>query len=453
LYHNVGLLLSKREKSFKNRRIIMTKPKPTQTLNFGIHRCTTAAVLIIAFALAVAMTPPAQAQTFKVLYNFTGYSDGADPAAGLTMDGAGSLYGTTEFGANGSGTVFKLTHRNSAWVLSPLYAFPFQGEANPVARVIFGPDGSLYGTTQFGGSGPCNGSYGDNCGTVYNLKPPASACKAALCPWTETMLYSFNGPDGEFPTGDMVFDNAGNLYSTTSEGGSKGLGTVFRLTPSNGGWTQTVLYNFTGGADGLVPVAGPTFDRFGSLYGTTSYGPGTVYRLTPGGGGWTETTLYTFQGGSDGGYPSGGVIFDQANNLYGTTTTYGPSGSAGTAFELTPSSGAWAFTLLSGLPYSGYSDGGSYASLVMDNGGNLYGTTYVDGVHSCGSVFKLTPGGGGWTYTSLHDFTCGNDGGLPLGSLILDTKGNLYGTALVGGTGGNYCYPNSGCGVVFEITP
>ena len=173
------------------------------------------------------------------------------------MDGAGSLYGTTEFGANGSGTVFKLTRRNSGWVLSPLYAFPFNGEANPVARVIFGPDGSLYGTTQFGGSGPCNGGYGDNCGTVYNLKPPASACKAALCPWTETMLYSFNGPDGEFPQGDVVFDKAGNLYSTTSQGGSKGLGTVFKLTPSNGGWTQSVIDNFTGGADGLIPVAGP----------------------------------------------------------------------------------------------------------------------------------------------------------------------------------------------------
>jgi len=163
----------------------MASQKQTQRLVFGMSLRPAAAALALALLLASTLdvSPTAQAQTFTVLHNFN-VNDGAFPIAGLTMDRAGNLYGTTSFGGPGSGTVFKLTHRNSGWVLDPLYSFPGVEVANPQARVIFGPDGSLYGTTMFGGGGPCNNSAG--CGTVFNLRPPAQACKTALCAWTET---------------------------------------------------------------------------------------------------------------------------------------------------------------------------------------------------------------------------------------------------------------------------
>ena len=180
---------------------------------------------------------------------------------------------------------------------------------------------------------------------VYSLSPPATGCKTALCPWTETILYQFTGgSDGSNPGGNLTFDRAGNLYGTTPYGGAFGQGTVFKLTPSNGGWTESVLHSFTGGSDGEQPNGGVILDEAGNLYGTTwegggsgCWGPGcgTVFQLTPSGSGWKENILYSFQYGTDGGYPIGGLIFDPSGNLYGTTTS-GGSGGGGTVFELSP---------------------------------------------------------------------------------------------------------------------
>jgi uncharacterized repeat protein (TIGR03803 family) len=426
-----------------------------------ISRAATAALAIaIVFALTVVLTQSAQAQTFKVLYNFTGGRDGGTPDAGLTMDQAGNLYGTAFFGGNtGSecidgtscGTVYKLQHKGSNWIFNPLYDFSGSDGANPLARVIFGPDGSLYGPTGFGGGG-CGG---DGCGTVFNLRPAATACKAALCPWTETVLYQFKGyPDGDgiLPEGDLIFDQAGNLYGTTLQGGDvcgqyqDPCGTVFELTPSENGWIETVLYVFQGGNDGFGPKGGLIFDQSGNLYGTTTRGGsgdrGTVFEMTRSGNQWTETVLLAFLGANDGSNPYCSLIFDHSGNLYGATPTGGLNG-GGTVFELTPSGGSWKLTVL--YSFTGSGDSGPYSNLTMDAAGSLYGTTNGGGAYGGGTVFKLTPSGGGWTYTDLYDFTGGSDGEQPVSNVIFDSNGNLYGTASSRGAYGN--------GVVWELTP
>jgi uncharacterized repeat protein (TIGR03803 family) len=403
---------------------------------------------------------PAQAQTYNVIYNFTGGLDGGQPYAGLTMDAAGSFYGTTINGGywggecdylRGCGTVFKLFHKGSRWVLMPLYSFTGNTDGDrPSARVVFGPDGSLYGTTGYGGVGTCYDQQG--CGTVFRLRPPASAsaCKTALCPWTKTVLYRFTGgTDGASPSGNLAFDQAGNLYGATwggGPGGQYGSGVVFEITPSNGGWTESVLYNFRGGDDGQNPT-GIVFDKAGNLYGTTSGSftqPGTAYELTLSASGWTENILHHFDG-YDGAGPTG-LIFDQSGNLYGTTEAGGCC-QGGVAFMLSPGTGGWTFNLLYNFTGggSGWGFGGPSAKPVIDATGNLYGPTRYQGAYGAGNIFKLTPSGGGWTYTSIHDFTGGADGGQPFGDLIFGTNGNLYGTASGGGA--------NGLGVVFEITP
>jgi uncharacterized repeat protein (TIGR03803 family) len=404
---------------------------------------TTVALPAFLLALTFLLLPSAQAQTYSVIYNFTGGTDGAFPEAGLTMDKAGSLYGTAyQGGSSDRGTVFKLVHKGSGWVLSPLYSFTGRADGGaPVARVVFGPDGSLYGTTVFGGH-----NCGSGCGTVFNLKPSASACKAALCPWTETVIYSFGGfSDGANPGyGDLTFDKAGHIYGTTIFGGSNAQGVVYKLTSSGGGWTESAIYLFTGGGDGANPYSSVIFDDAGNLYGTTfdgAQGYGTAFQLIPSGGAWSENTQYVFQGANDGGKPFAGFALDGAGNLYGATSTVG-TGGGGTVYELASSGGGWTFDVIGSFAGSAYLPG-PYDSLTMDAAGNLYGTTYKDGAYSAGSVFKLTPSGGGWTLTDLYDFTGGKDGGLPYGSVLIDANGNLYGTASQGGV--------SGYGVVWEI--
>jgi len=422
---------------------------------------TVTAILLL--ALSGFATSSAHAQTFTVIHNFTG-PDGANPPAGLIMDRAGDLYGTTAYGgafsciSGGCGTVFKLTHRGSGWVLTQLYAFRGnQDGSHPGARIVFGPDGALYGTTESGASGG---------GTVFKLQPPASVCPSISCPWTKTILYSFELEDqttGFIPTGDLAFDAAGNIYGTNEYGGGSlycngpGCGLVYQLTESGGTWTQNVLHAFTGGSDGASPMSGVIFDQAGNLYGTAfstgSLRPnaGTVFKLSPSGSSWTETTLYQFHDSGDGGYPGGGLIFDSAGNLYGTTVS-GGSGGGGTVFELLPSADNWSFNLLyslSGNPM----DFGPYGKLVMDSAGNLYGTTVYGGAHNWGSVFKLTPSNGGWIYTDLYDFANYSDGAFPYDGLVVDANGNIYGTAEAADNGGQGCGVGLGCGTVWEITP
>jgi uncharacterized repeat protein (TIGR03803 family) len=405
-----------------------------------------AAVAAVAFSL-VLIVPPARAQSFSVIHNFTGGLDGSQPVAGLTVDRSGNLYGAASAGGAGYGTAFKLAFKNSGWILSPLYSFAGGDDgAGPVTAPVVGPNGTLYGSTAAGGGGSCSEIYEySGCGTVFNLHPAASVCKTALCSWTEAVLYRFEGGSGgAYPIGKLLFDESGNVYGTTFDYLQFGsLGTVFELMPSGGGWAKSVLQRFDG-SDGQYPLAGMIVGQSDSLIGTTYYGgahsDGAVYQLTPSGSGWSESVLYSFQGGDDGANPAAGLISDSAGNLYGATTVGGSDG-GGTVFELTPSNGNWTLSVL----YSFTGGAGPANSLVMDTAGNLYGTTVEDGTYGVGNVFELTPSGGNWIYTDLHDFTGGSDGSDPFGGAILGANGNLYGTTETGGANGD--------GVVFEIAP
>lgn len=408
---------------------------------------------------------PAQSQTYTVLHSFTG-GDGYWPYAGLTIDAEGNLYGTTLYGGyegapcdGGScGTVFKLTRTGASWILSTLYAFKGGDDGKfPLARVVFGSDGRLYGTTSRGGG---NGNGGDGNGTVFSLTPPPTVCRNTLCPWAESILYRFaGGSDGDLPNGEVVFDEIGNIYSTTQGGGELdcggfGCGVVYKLTPSSRGWTENVLYTFTDSTDGAIPNGTLIFDANGDLYGAALLGGGgfsdcylgcgTVYELIPSGSGWTENTLYVFQAQNDGEWPISGLIFDSVGNLYGTASAGGVN-NGGTVVELVHASGSWTLYRIFSFPTISGGTPGPQGSLVMDAAGNLYGTTSYDGPFGNGSAFELT--NVGWTQTVLHNFTDGDPGGgsVPFSNLVFDAHGNLYGTTSHGGRRGG--------GVVFEITP
>jgi uncharacterized repeat protein (TIGR03803 family) len=435
---------------------------------FNLH------ALLLLLMLVAGLTA-AQAQTFKVIYSFTGGKDGGQPQTGVTIDRAGNLYGTTVYGgvvpfdcnnapcggnqcqeAEGCGAVFKLTRSGSTWIVSPLYQFKGTTDGiGPVGKVIIGPDGSLYGTTVQGGVGGCGYLGFTGCGTVYRLQPPATHCKGFLCSWTETQLYRFSGGgDGAEPVSQITFDAAGNIYGAASAGGSTGGGVVYELNAARG-WQQNVLYAFTGAPDGAEANSTLTFDHSGNLYGTTFMGGepggcnykrgcGTVFQLVPSGSGWNENILYTFTNGSDGSYPNAGVIIDSSGNLYSSASA-GGLGTGGTVFQLVPSNGGWNYNLIQSF-YDPYGGPGPWNDLTMDAAGNLYGTTYNGGANDFGTVFKLTPSNGGWLYTDLHDFASdGSDGWYPQGGLVIDSAGNLYGTTAGGGA--NFV------GAVWEITP
>jgi uncharacterized repeat protein (TIGR03803 family) len=340
------------------------------------------------------------------------------------------------------------------------FAGPPTDGALPQAGLIRDVAGNLYGTTTLGGAtSTCDPPYG--CGVVFKLSPSG----------TETVLHSFTGgADGAYPYyAGLVQDAAGNLYGTAREGGATstcdppyGCGVVFKLTPSG---TETVLYSFTGGADGGYPFAALIRDSSGNLYGTTSAGGrvnrlclrgtcGVVFKLSATG---TETILHSFTRGFDGAEPYAGLTQDAAGNLYGTTSDGGASG-LGVVFELVRCSSVAAgyeFKVLH--TFTGVVDGAfPIGGLVRDASGGLYGTTSGGGESSacgtlsetCGVVFRLSPTG---TETVLHNFA-GVDGGKPWAGLIQDAAGNLYGTTLVGGPGSSSCGFGT-CGVVFKLTP
>jgi uncharacterized repeat protein (TIGR03803 family) len=292
---------------------------------------------------------------------------------------------------------------------------------------------------------------------------------------TETVLHNFddNGTDGYQSYAGLISDASGNLYGTTTRGGTNlkcyseniGCGTVFELSPAaGGGWTESILHDFNNnGTDGFEPLAAMVFDASGNLYGTTqgggsgtgcgggSLGCGTAFELTPATGGWTEKVLYSFgRTSTDGYYPGGSLVFDAAGNLFGTTFQGGAHG-YGTVFELAArAGGAWA----EGVLHSFSSEDGSspVSGLIFDAAGNLYGTTRSGGGHTQGgTVFELMPKvGGGWTRKVLHAFR-GLDGSGPVASLVLN-GGNLYGTTEAGGAGTG-CGLGDGCGTVFELAP
>ena len=380
----------------------------------------------LVFGLIVTSSLPAFSQAFSVYHSFAG-SDGAYPLNGLLGSGK-ILYGTTSSGgASYNGTAFKISATGVETVLHS-FAGGTDG-AMPQGMLIRDKAGNLYGTTTAGGAA--------GLGTVFKILGKK-----------ETVLYSFaGGQDGATPQAGLAPDAAGNLYGTTVAGGTHGNGTVFRLAPpaiQGGSWTETVLYSFGASPDGAAPVAGVTVDTAGNLYGTTSangaYGYGTVFQLTPGTG-WTETTLHSFKNGSDGSVPYAGLISDKSGNLYGAATQGGTAG-GGTIFELSSSNGAWTFNVIYSVPGSGIS--GSFRDLMIDASGVIYGTTHCDGNHSAGTVYKLTPSNGAWTYQLLYTFTGGADGLYSFSNLVL-VQGNLYGTTANGDA--------HSLGGVFRITP
>lgn len=424
---------------------------PTSTLALALASL----VVLVGFC-----APSAEAQNFNVIHNFTLGSDGGGPLVGLALDPSGNFYGTTGYGGTtGNGTVFKLRNTNSGWVLTPLYEFQGGSDgATSNAPLSIAADGELYGDTLYGGGAA-------NCGILFKLQPPPAAVPNATGYWNESILHSFTGgtTDGCSPASSLTWDHAGNIYGTTQVGGAYGqqqnglgYGIVYEVSPFGSGWTENVAYNFQGGSQGNDPLYSPvTFDNAGALYGTVNgggyfggacatIGCGVVYKLTNSGGSWSESVLYAFRDGTDGEFPNTGVILDAAGNIYGGAGT-GGSGQGGTIFELTPSGGNWTFNLLDSLQEGSGGAQGVETPLIFDSQGNLWGVTNDDGLYSLGTLFKLTHTDNGWTYTDLHDFTGGNDGAYPVGPLVFDSQGNVYGVAILGGT--------DGAGVIFQFTP
>lgn len=401
----------------------------------------------------------------KAIYDFPLLTEGTMPYAGLTPDGAGNYYGTTATGGNnsscgysiGCGSVFKLSpNGKGGWKETVIYIFTGKNGdgAYPTGNLVFDSGGNLYGTTQTGGAvGTC--SYNDYCGTVFKLAPNSNGT------WTETVLYAFTGytkGDGSDPIYGLVLDAAGNLYGTTTRGGTYDTGTVFELSPSSGGtWTETILHIFGGTGDTANPSSPLVMDASGSLYGSTvpfGGGNGAVYRLSLSGSVWTETLLFQFPNAtSTGSGPAGNIVFDGEGNLYGATG-FGGAYQVGTIYKLTPaSSGPWTETVL--YSFRGVNGDGSYpqGGVTFDAAGNLYGTTQRGGTYSslcgslgCGTVFEVSPTSSGpWHEQVLHRFAGGGDGSTPSSQLVVDPSGNAWGTASAGGSGG--------AGIVFEIKP
>jgi uncharacterized repeat protein (TIGR03803 family) len=411
----------------------------------------------IIFVISLSLTSGWAADSETVLYNFINYNDGTHPIAGMVMDAAGNLYGTTY---GGGGTVFELSpSEGGGWTETVLYHFGHGNSdgAFPYSGLIMDRAGNLYGTTSNGGDASFLG--GCYCGTVFELSPIEGGG------WRETILHSFGyGSDGAYPYfASVTMDAAGNLYGTTERGGIYGGGTVFEMSPrARGGWTETVLHSFGNGTDGFYPSGGVIIDNAGHLYGTTAYGGtntncggscGTVFELSPAeGGGWTETVLHSFNH-TDGSTPYSALIMDTNGNLYGTTAYggYYPCSTlgCGTVFDLSPGDGAWTETVLHSFGHP--TDGSQpWAGLIMDTAGNLYGATLGGGIYGYGTVFEMSPReGGGWTETVLQSFNM-TDGWSPYGLPVIDQAGNIYGTTYGGGSS-PYC--PGGCGVVWEITP
>jgi uncharacterized repeat protein (TIGR03803 family) len=396
------------------------------------------ACILISAGSALAASP-----TENVLYHFQGGSDGAEPYARLVFGADGSLYGTTLFGGNACkyecGTVFQLTPKaGGGWKEKVLHRFAGPDGKYPQSTLVLDQLGNLYGTTSEGGR------YGG--GVVFELTRRSNGT------WKENILHHFGqGNDGANPFAGLIWDAAGNLYGTTAAGGRKacqdGCGTVFKLTPiAGGGWQESILYAFKGGSDGSGLGGGLVFDTTGNLYGTTSNYPGTAFRLTPTAHGpWKKTLLHAFKPGTDGNNPVGSLIIDGSGKLYGATVTGGACELCGIVFRLTPTShGPWKKATL----YEFKSDRGGrqpYDGLAFDADGDLYGATSRNGdlTCDCGTVFKLAPRGSGeWHETNLHIFEGSGDGAAPRGGVILDTAGNVYGTTT-----------DDGWGLVYEIMP
>jgi uncharacterized repeat protein (TIGR03803 family) len=414
---------------------------PTKVLMFRVLKIAGTCILSGALALAIISAPGHAQAKLKVLHTFTSGIDGCYPVGGLILDGAGNVYGTTAGGNTcNCGTVFEIPAGGTE---TPLYDFTCGANGDgPGATLVMDRKGNLYGTTENGGS--------IGCGVIFRVAPDGA----------EKTVHDFAGQpnDGCTPEGALIIDAEGNFYSTTNGGGKyRSNGTVFRLAPDG---TETVLYNFCAKpncADGGDPYAGVIMDAAGNLYGTTqrggsrrcSYECGTVFSLGSNG---VETVLYKFRGSpSDGSIADGTLLADKSGNFYGTLAEGGHSGcesnsGCGAVFKIAPSGSETILHLFTAK----HGDGGNpIGGLIADGTGNLYGTTEFggsqtpcNGFYGCGTVFKIAPDG---TETIVHSLGDGSKGANPVAGLVMDNAGNLYGTASDGGA--------SGFGTVFEITP
>jgi hypothetical protein len=351
------------------------------------------------------------------------------------------------------------------------------------APLVFDAAGNLYGTTANGGQGQCTNGFVVGCGIVFKLIPGGNG------KWTEKVLYSFknDGTDGNYPSGGLVFDTAGNLYGVTLGGGSShsascalngnvlGCGTVFELIPgTNGRWTEKVLHNFTFAVtDGFFPQGTLVLDKAGNIYGTTieggvnpcanGLGCGVIFELSRSAQGkWGEKILHSFNDSTDGSNPQAGLVFGKAGNLYGTAM--GGPYQTGTVFEFRRGSkGRWTLQVLHAFGKNPLDGSNPQSALISDTAGDLYGTTVSGGTdgscsstgETCGTVFEVIPHAKGkWTEKVIHDFqNDGKDGVLSSAGLVLDSAGNLYGTTPLGGNFGFCTDFVVGCGVVFELMP
>ncbi len=425
----------------------MISPKSSASILCGSGRFIPGLAAIL--FMACALIQVGQCQTLTVLHRFADGVDGANPYGGVSLDSGGNLYGMTWIGGtNGQGVLYQLKRAGSSYTFNTLHSFTAGADgSHPHGGLTFSSSGALYGATTAGGYLGCasRGYYG--CGVVFSARPSQTICRTAFCDWTISQLYTFQGSaDGNNPYfGELVFDQAGNIYGTNYQGGLYNGGTVFKLTRSGSGWIETILHNFGAPGDGSEPLHGIVLDSAGNIYGTTyeggSEGGGTVFQLVPSGAGWTENILASFSSSSAlGGAPMAGLLSDAAGNLYGATSI-GFNGSA--VFRLSPSGGSWQMTVL--YQFAPANQDGVVGNMVMDSLGNLYGATVGYGVHQDGMIFKLSPNGNAWTLTDLHDFD-GGDGGQPMGDLTMDAAGNLYGTTNAGGVLNIY-------GVVWKLTP
>jgi len=401
-----------------------------------------------------------------VIHQFAGGSDGMYPSGGLISDEAGNLYGTTFYGGTGCygcGTVFELSSGNGQWTKTILYNFQGGSDgADPAFALTFDPVGNLYGAT-YGGGGLGFCDYG-GCGTVFELTPNGGQ-------WSESVLWRFNNTADGYDTSGPVFLNAeGQLFGELSFGHAAGQhGLLFTLSNTSGQWALTTVSGFAY-SDGFYPYTGLAADSKGNLYGTTAFGGafglGAVFEMAQAsGGGWNERMIYSFP---NGGYYSNrfnpttlpsALIADAAGNLYGETQAAGTK-NLGMVYELSPgANGTWRETTLYSFP-GGPGGVAPSGGLIVDNAGNLCGTTQYGGKGTIGSrwrsgygvVFELRPGkNGAWTARTLYEFEgYPGDGAQPVASLVLDSAGNLYGTTTIGGNG---CGIGIGCGAVFELTP
>lgn len=390
---------------------------------------SSAAILVCGLG-TVMMVPSgaASARGVHVLYAFPDIAKGASPHAGLIEDSRGNLYGTSFMGGGiqtGNGTVFKLAP-NGKYKMLHAFKGGFYGDGDyPDAPLIADSAGNLYGTTEAGGvDGGCNMN---GCGTIFEVAPDG----------TETNLYIFQGgEDGANPMAALLPDGKGGFYGTAGSGGANRLGTVFQLSSSG---TLTTLHSFAGGSDGDFPDAGLIADKTGTMYSTTNRGGGgcadpgcgTVFKIAPDG---TESVLYAFTGGSDGANPAAGLVRDKKGNLYGTTEFGGTAGGCGgsgcgTVFKL---AAGGTFSVLH--TFTGGNDGGQPAAdMISDSNGTLYGTTLFWGAAGYGVVFKLATDG---KEKVLHAFTNGDDGADPWCRLLKVGK-KLIGTTEGGGVNDN----------------